>query len=268
LVLEAEPSLSEPQDAKSLSRQRFGQFSQRYVTSSVHAAGEDLARLQTVAGPQPAWQVLDVATGGGHTARTLAPDVGNVVASDLTPRMLAAAGRHLAEQGVPNFRLCAADAEHLPFRAGVFDLVTCRIAPHHFPNPPRFVSEAARVLVSGGSLVVQDQVLPADALAARYVDAFEKLRDPSHNRAYSLEEWQAMFSAAGLIVEHAEEIVRRHDFASWTARQDNSPATVASLEALVQAAPPLAAGWLAASDFGTPQASFAIHYGLLRGRKA
>jgi SAM-dependent methyltransferase len=254
-------------DPKASTGRRFGEFSDRYVNSPDHAQGTDLDDLLGLAAPQPGWHALDIATGGGHTALKLAPHVPRLTVSDLSPRMLAAARRHLQAQGAAHASYCPADAENLPFAAGAFNLVTCRIAAHHFPDAARFVQEAARVLQPGGVLVVQDQVLPEDPLAARYLDAYETLRDPTHQRGYSAAEWEALFAAAGLAVEATLEVDRRHNFAAWTGRQDNSPHTVAMLEALVAAAPPGVQAWLDPQEFGTPEASFALHYLLIRGVK-
>ncbi|MCZ7669472.1 MAG: hypothetical protein M5U34_20985 [Chloroflexi bacterium] len=66
----------------------FGGSADAYVSSQVHAKGDSLARLLELLTPQPDWRVLDVATGGGHTAFTLAPHVRQVVATDITPEML------------------------------------------------------------------------------------------------------------------------------------------------------------------------------------
>ncbi|MBN1250486.1 MAG: methyltransferase domain-containing protein, partial [Anaerolineae bacterium] len=166
--------------AQNLAQLRFGQFAQAYVTSAPHARGIDLDWLLDLAQPQPDWVMLDVATGGGHTALKFAPHVAHVTASDLTQRMLEAAEAHIRAQGIANVSFRQAAAEGLPFEDGSFDLVTCRIAPHHFEDAARFVEEAARVLKGGGVLLVQDHLVPEDPLIARYTEAFEKLRDPSH----------------------------------------------------------------------------------------
>ena len=171
--------MANPKDPKSLSQKRFGEHAAGYVKSEGHAKGADLDRLLELAQPHEDWLVLDVATGGGHTALKFAPHVAKVVASDLTPKMLAAAKEYIRTQGVNNVEFKQADAEGLPFKDKRFDLVTCRIAPHHFPHVDEFVSESARVLKPGGLFLLQDHVLPEDEKAANYVDGFEKLRDPS-----------------------------------------------------------------------------------------
>jgi ubiquinone/menaquinone biosynthesis C-methylase UbiE len=54
----------------------------------------------------------------------------------------------------------------MPLDDASFDLVTCRIAPHHFDDVAAFVHEAARVLKPGGMLLVQDHLMPEDATTA------------------------------------------------------------------------------------------------------
>jgi ubiquinone/menaquinone biosynthesis C-methylase UbiE len=265
--------------AHETARERFGTFAERYVTSQAHAEGEDLERLVEIAEPRPEWLVLDVATGGGHTALRFAPLVGRVVATDLTARMLAAARTHIAAQGVDNVTFGVADAQDLPFQGERFDLVTCRIAPHHFGDCARFVRESTRVLKKGGMLLVQDHVLPEDRAAARYVDAFERLRDPSHHRAYAESEWVKLFRDAGLAVEQTEQLVKEHQFLPWAKRQDCSPETIARLIERVERAPGAVVDWMRPRGFdvlasasapgpaGAPGASFLNHHILLAGRK-
>ncbi len=93
----------------------FAWAADRYVESSILAEGAELERMLELARLRGDERVLDIATGGGHTALALAPQVREVVASDLTPAMLAAAARHLAERGASNVRFEIADAESLPF---------------------------------------------------------------------------------------------------------------------------------------------------------
>lgn len=255
------------QEAKSLSQKRFGQFAGQYVTSQSHAQGADLDRLVEIANPQADWLVLDVATGGGHTALKFAPCVREVIASDLTPEMLAAAENFIRDKGCSNVIFGLAAAENLPFIADHFDLVTCRIAPHHFSDCAGFIREGARLLKPGGLLLVQDHLLPADPAAARFIDDFERLRDPSHHRAFSYPEWVGMFAQAGLHVTHTEEILKRHLLLPWVERQGCSPETLAQLRAMLRNSPPAAAAWLAAENLDTPKASFANHHLLISGRR-
>jgi ubiquinone/menaquinone biosynthesis C-methylase UbiE len=258
-------------DSKALSQERYTQYTQGYVTSKAHAQGAELERLveiaRDLAWPQPDWVVLDVATGGGHTALAFAPHVARVVATDLTPKMLEKAEAHVTSQGVANVAFKPADAEDLPFEDETFDLVTCRIAPHHFVDCARFVHESVRVLKSGGLLLVQDHVLPDDEEAARAVDDFERLRDPSHNRAFDEGEWRGMFEDAGLRVEHTEQIVKRHAFLEWAQRQGCTPEVVEQLIAMMQQASEITVEWMQPQDWSTPEAAFANHHIVIAGRK-
>jgi ubiquinone/menaquinone biosynthesis C-methylase UbiE len=210
---------------------------------------------------------LDVATGGGHTALKFAPHVVHVIASDITPKMLNAARVFITERNMHNITFELADAEDLPFEDGAFDLLTCRIAPHHFADCVRFVREGARVLKPGGMMLAQDHVLPEDAEAAAYINRFERLRDPSHNRAYTASEWKRMFAEAGLTVTHTEQLAKQLGFVTWTARQARPPEVVARLRALLREAPAPVAAWLQPQDIDTPEATFSSHHIIIAGRR-
>jgi ubiquinone/menaquinone biosynthesis C-methylase UbiE len=251
-------------DPKQHSQERFGRFAERYVQSKVHAEGTDLQRLVAIANAQPDWEMLDIATGGGHTARTFAPLVKHVIASDLTSAMLAAAEKNITAHGIENVDFRQADAENLPFEDNRFDFVTCRIAPHHFPNIGQFVSEVARVLKPGGVFVLQDQVVSEDPAVDTYVNDFEQLRDPSHNRSLRASEWDQFIQAAGLRLEHTEPFVKRHNLLEWAQIQDNTPETIAELQRRLQDASPGAKDWLLPENAGTEAATFSNRHIILR----
>jgi ubiquinone/menaquinone biosynthesis C-methylase UbiE len=246
---------------------RFGQHAAAYVTSTTHAQGSELGRLLELAQPQSDWTVLDVATGGGHMALTLAPLVKQVIAADLTLPMLHAAQQHLLRQGAYNVQFAAGDAEALPFASGKFHCVTNRIAAHHFPDPFRFVQEVYRVLQPQGVFLLQDIVLPDERQAAQYVDAFEILRDPSHHRAYAQYEWEGMCLDAGLQIEHAEVIRKQHHLVDWAQRQGCDEATIEHLQVLLLQAPAPVREWLAPQHAGNDCATFYNRHLLLLGRK-
>jgi len=258
--------MNELKDSKALSKKRFNRFASRYVSSGTHAQAPELERLVEITKPQPDWVMLDVATGGGHTALRFAPLVKRVLAMDIAPAMLYAAETFINATGVKNVSFRLGDAEDLPFSDETFDLVTCRIAPHHFPDAFRFVKESTRVLKPGGRLLVQDHALPEDGAAARYIDAFERLRDPSHNRAFSESEWVEMFRAAVLTVEHTEQSMKRHEFQPWAERQACTPQVVAQLVQMVENAPEAVIDWMQPNDFGTPEAWFVNQHILIAGR--
>lgn len=251
---------------KKRAREQYSRHAQAYVASESHAKGDDLDRLITLAQPQAHWDVLDVATGGGHTALKFAPHVRHVVASDITAAMLAAAEAFISAQGVANVSFRQADAEALPFPEATFDLVTCRIAPHHFPNSHRFIAEAYRVLRDGGVLLVEDHVGCADAEIDAYVEAFERLRDPSHHRALTEAQWREQLQSVGFRIQHVEQFTKRHALIPWAERQGCSPSVIAQLQARLLRAG-LATQWLEPQEAGTPNASFLNHYIIIMGGK-
>jgi ubiquinone/menaquinone biosynthesis C-methylase UbiE len=215
--------------SKSLVQERFGAFAASYVTSRPHAKGNSLLRLIELAAPEPSWIALDVATGAGHVALALAPRLTQVVASDLTPQMLEVARGLARERGICNMPVAEVRAEALPFADATFDLVTCRIAPHHFDDVGRFVAEAARVLRPGGVFALVDNISPdasimdggAGALsaAADEYNAFEKFRDPSHVRCLTLTGWRNAMAAAGFKERHAELLDKPMLLGPWADQQ-------------------------------------------------
>lgn len=205
-------------DHKARVQAQFGATAQGYVQSATHASGDDLTRMVELSGVTASSRVLDVATGGGHTALAFAPHAGQVVASDLTEPMLQAAQAFIQSKGHQNVSFVTADAEALPFADGEFDIVTCRIAPHHFPEIRKFAREVARVLKPGGRFVLVDSVVPADPELDAFINGVEVLRDPTHVRSYTEAEWRSFVEAAGLTVQHTEVHLKKHNFPDWVAR--------------------------------------------------
>jgi ubiquinone/menaquinone biosynthesis C-methylase UbiE len=198
--------VSEPRfDSKqAASAEQFDRQSDRYGKSHILADTQDVAAaLEGVAASAGA-RALDVATGGGHAALWLARNGWKVTAGDIAPRMLESARRLCAENGLEiETRLFT--AEEMPFAAGSFDLVTVRVAPHHFSSPPRFIRETARVLRSGGHFLLIDGSVPdEDPETEEWLHRVEKWRDTSHGRLLSRKSWEALVREAGLRVVRSE----------------------------------------------------------------
>jgi SAM-dependent methyltransferase len=144
--------------------------------------GESFLSIQEWLEPlSPDWIALDVACGAAHVAQEVAPRVRQVVGIDLTPALLGLAAARLAAAGIGNVLLQEGDAAALPFTDGAFDLVVCRAALHHFPDPAVQVAEMARVCRPGGRVVVSDMLAPGAADRAAF-DALHRVIDPSHAR--------------------------------------------------------------------------------------
>ncbi|HEV2073069.1 MAG TPA: class I SAM-dependent methyltransferase [Thermomicrobiales bacterium] len=200
--------------------------------------------------PAPDETLLDIATGGGHVTRVFAPHVASVVATDLTPPILEHAAKAFAGWGIGNVTTAVADAEALPFDDASFDIVTCRIAPHHFPDPAAFVREVARVLRLGGRFVLVDSTVPEGEDGALF-NRFEKLRDPSHVRSLTAGEWTSLLGDAGFSIEAIEPFMKRHDFADWTSRSRTSAEDREELTRMILGAPGVFGAETAPDDPGT-----------------
>jgi SAM-dependent methyltransferase len=237
-------------DTKSLVQAQFGANAANYVNSRSHARGASLPRLVELTKPAPHWRMLDIATGAGHTAFAFAAHVAEVIASDVTPEMLDVTRRLAVERDLANVRVMEAQAESLPFADGSFDLVTCRIAPHHFVDVARFGAEVSRVLKPGGVFGLVDNISPDDAVAAGQYNAFEKLRDPSHGRCLTLDEWLELIGRAGLRVRHYELLDKDMDLNAWTTQMNVPAATRERLRTILLNASPGLQAFLRAQDRG------------------
>ncbi|MCU1460115.1 MAG: Methyltransferase type 11 [Acidimicrobiales bacterium] len=207
-----------------------------YATSE-HRAGTDLDALIEVASGSGTEVALDIATGAGHTAIALAPHVARVIATDRSEAMLAQTRELASSRGVTNVEARWADAHELPFPAATFDIVTCRIAPHHFDDLDPSLREVARVLKPGGRYVLEDSVAPDDADAARFLHEVEVARDSTHLRTLTAGQWVAALERAGLSVEHSESFRKRRGFESWLARGDCDEAGADAVRARFGTAP-------------------------------
>jgi ubiquinone/menaquinone biosynthesis C-methylase UbiE len=250
--------------SKTLVQEQFGKTAAHYLTSKPHALGKSLERLVALTAPQKNWRTLDVATGGGHVVYAFAPHVARVWATDITQEMLDMVKAEAESRGLANVRTAYAKAEALPFDDESFDLVTCRIAPHHFDSIPQFLSEVHRVLKPGGLFALVDNVVPAGSVGD-YINAFERLRDPSHLRAWTMEEWREALKQAGLAATHEEQLYKTMEFSSWAARYDDT--MKALLRAMLTQVTPAVKEVLDPKDTGS-DFTFRLREGLFIAKKA
>ena len=227
-----------------LVQQQFGAHARAYTTSQVHAQGASLARLIELTDQQRDWIALDVSTGAGHTALAFAPRVARIIACDLTPQMLDAARQLAQERGVTNIEFRDADAHALPFDDATFDLVTNRIALHHYRDARKAIAEMARVCKPGGIVALVDNIVPPDKITAGALNHFEKERDPSHNWCYPLARLEAMFNDAGLKIAHSETLRKEMEFEPWVARMGADVETQTKLRAWLLGERDTAREWL------------------------
>lgn len=211
---------------------QFGPRAAAYVASAVHAQGEDLTHLAEVVRGHSAARVLDMGCGGGHVSFTVAPHVGEVIAYDLSADMLAAVTQAGAERGLRNLVTERGAVEQLPFEDDSFDFVFSRYSAHHWHGFPAALTEARRVLRRHGRGVFMDVVSPGPALLDTYLQTVELLRDPSHVRDYSGEEWQQTLRGAGFMPGAVTRRRLRLEFFSWVERMHTPEIRVQAIRSL------------------------------------
>ena len=171
----------------------WSERAESYRVSEAHRRGRDLDLIAAWAEGKTA---LDVATGGGHVARRLRQAGFQIVTVDPAPGMSADT---------------TARAEDLPFADASFDTVVSRVAPHHFAGIGEAMGEMARV--ASRVVIVSDNLFLAPE-----VEEAERLRDPTHVRCYSEQEWRDLFAGAGLAVEEVEVDDKEIEIEPWLAR--------------------------------------------------
>ncbi len=114
-------------------------------------------RCIALAGPQPGERVLDVATGTGVAAFMAAEMMGpkgEVVATDLSEKMVEATRADAERRGFAAMRFERVDAEDLSFPDGSFDVALCVLGLMYPADPQRAIDQMARVLRPGGRAAV------------------------------------------------------------------------------------------------------------------
>ncbi|MEP7334953.1 MAG: methyltransferase domain-containing protein [Actinomycetota bacterium] len=189
----------------------WSERAEAFRESAAHREGPDLDLVVEWCEPGDGVQALDVATGGGHVARRLREAGCEVVSVDPAPGMQ------------PTI---VAPAEQLPLADASFDVVACRIAPHHFGDVGAAMREMARV--SRDRVVVEDNLFTSEDF-----EEAERLHDPTHVRCYSEEEWRKFFDEAGLEVEETKAFERWLDVEAWLARAETPEADAARVRELL-----------------------------------
>lgn len=205
----------ETSEAHRRSRDQYAAVAANYAVSESHAGGDDLAWFTARAAGVVPGLAVDVACGGGFSTRALLAAGHRVIATDLTPESLEAARSVTVPDRVS---WVVGAAERLPLRTGCATVVGCRIAPHHFGDPARFVDEVTRVLTPGGLFLLVDTTVPENDELAGWLDDVERLRDPSHRGSWAPTRWRAVLSGARLHVDELQLVTKRHELDPWLAR--------------------------------------------------
>lgn len=158
-----------PEQFKQMQRQSWSNFAQGWKTwwPTFEEAAQSLSdKLVELAEVKPGSRVLDIATGIGEPAVTAARRAqpnGRVLATDLSPQMLAIAKERADKLGLRNIEFRESDAEALNVPDQSFDAVTCRWGLMFLPNLQSALKLFNRALVPGGKMAAAVWPVPEKA---------------------------------------------------------------------------------------------------------
>ena len=212
-------------------RREFSKQASSFGDKGLTLSSQDILRWSVGLLPlSKDFRVLDVATGTGHLSRAIAPHVKNVVAIDITPKMLAYAREERARSKLTNISIEEGKAEILPHQSDCFDLVASRLAIHHFEKPIIQLQEMVRVCKPDHRVCVIDLIAPENKRLAETYNRLERLRDPSHTLALSKKQMSKLLSDAGVMVETIEARDVEVDFQRWVQMTGTKPETIEMLK--------------------------------------
>jgi ubiquinone/menaquinone biosynthesis C-methylase UbiE len=214
-------------------RAQFTRQAETYAEMQQHdEAG--LRLLVALAGARASDRALDVACGPGFLTLAFAMACAQARGVDATPAFVERARRVAAERGIANVSFVQGDVNALPEDDASYDVVACRAAFHHFPDPARVLAEMARVTRPGGTLLVADLLGSDDPAQAALHDRIERLCDPTHTRALPQAELQRLFRAQGLELVREPTSELHYDVEEWIAHGGPDAATAAQIRALLE----------------------------------
>ena len=160
-------------------RAQFTRQAETYAEMQQHdEAG--LRLLVALAGARASDRALDVACGPGFLTLAFAKACAQARGVDATPAFVERARRVAAERGIANVSFVQGDVNALPEDDASYDVVACRAAFHHFPDP-------ARVCVGS-----HRRALPQAELQRLFrAQGLELVREPTSELHYDVEEWIA-----------------------------------------------------------------------------
>jgi ubiquinone/menaquinone biosynthesis C-methylase UbiE len=215
-------------------RQEFTKQAEAYAANPVIASQDRAAELVSLVQPPPNARVLEVATGPGYVAMAFAAHCREVVGVDLTEAPLAIAEQTRQQRGLTNVRFDIANANQLPFADATFDVVVCRFAFHHFPEPQRILGEMVRVCRRAGTVAVEDLVVSEHPQRATFHNRLENLRDPSHTAALPLSRLLTLCATAGLEVERVHSGIFPQVLERWLHNAQTPPDQASQVRHMVE----------------------------------
>ena len=195
---------------------QFARQAEAYSQNRVVADDRLHRFLVAATGVDRGGSVLDVACGPGFLTLAFAEAAATVVGVDATTPLLQRAAATAAEHGLP-VRFARGDVVSLPFADETFDVVACKFAFHHFPDPAPVFDEMTRVTRRGGRIVVVDMIGSEDPGRRAEHDRIERLCDPSHTGALPKTVFERMFADADATILFHQEGESGEPLDEWLA---------------------------------------------------
>ena len=215
---------------------------------------EAIEHLLALASPRPDWRMLDLAQG----EMSIAPPFSSHV------RQIAVLAREMAIASDPDGSVCA-DAHRMPFAANSFDVVILHGSV--YPRVDMVIDQVGDVLKSRGLFMILTDLMPENAHAARYIQAFERLCDPRKDKLFAEYEWRGMCLNAGMIVDSVEITCRRTMLIPWAKRYGCDEVAIERLQIMLAQAPDAVQAFWQPGCVGTLDAAFDQYRLLLMCRK-
>jgi ArsR family transcriptional regulator len=162
---------------------------------SLYVAETDVERdmLELIGGEGPIERLLDIGTGTGRILELMAPHSERSIGLDVSHDMLQLARANLGEARLSRASVRQGDLHRPPFEAGSFDVAIMHHVLHLLDRPGEAIVDAARLLRSGGRLLVAD--------FAPHQLAFLRERHGHRHLGIADDEMCAWAADAGLVIE-------------------------------------------------------------------
>jgi ubiquinone/menaquinone biosynthesis C-methylase UbiE len=165
---------------------------------SLHAAEAEVERaIAEALGNDPLGRLVDIGTGTGRMIELFGPRASQAIGIDRSSEMLRLARVKLEAAGIPS-SLRQGDMYALPLADQSADTIVIHQVLHYAHSPATAIAEAARVLASGGTLLVVD-FAAHDREELRATDAHIRL-------GFDDEVMSGWFATAGLTVDHVQHL--------------------------------------------------------------
>lgn len=175
----------------------------------------EIGKIINVGYPYKNKRVLDLACGSGIIALELSKYADIVDALDVSPLMIDRLKKECNNKKLNNINYLVGDAHNLKYEDNTFDTVITRLSMHHFNNPRIVLKEIKRVLKNLGELIIIDIITSEDEEEMRLQNSFNKIRDFSHNKFFTLNSLKKILRETNFINPEIQLWKQKRNFKDW-----------------------------------------------------